>query len=29
MNLTDLLERAGGSESIGKLAAQLGVDKAD
>jgi|SRR5690606_25841684 len=29
MNLTDILERAGGSESIGKLAAQLGVDKAD
>jgi len=29
MNLTDILERAGGSESIGKLAAQLGVEKAD
>ncbi len=29
MNLTDLLESAGGSESIGKLAAQFGLDRAD
>lgn len=27
MNLTDLLENAGGSESINKLAAQLGLDR--
>jgi len=29
MNLTDLLESAGGSQSIAKLAAQFGLDKAD
>lgn len=29
MNLIDLLEGAGGSESIGKLAAQFGLNKAD
>jgi len=29
MNLTDLLENAGGSESIGRLAGQLGLSKAD
>lgn len=27
MNLADLLENAGGSESINKLAAQLGLDR--
>jgi hypothetical protein len=29
MNLTDLLESAGGSQSIAKLAAQFGLDTAD
>jgi hypothetical protein len=29
MNLTDILESAGGSESIGKLASQLGLSKSD